>query len=506
MLIVAFIAQAVLVIGALVLSARVTIRTRSIAKGALCLYGLSVLWALLFAVAVPQVLPAVMEVEEGEIDVVFPTHVRVVPMLALAWIPALLFASLVHLVCTVAGDPDMRTAAGGLKRSLVTLCVGLAQALRRGLTPARDKPYPKWVGVIFGLVLAGSAHFLSGRKRAGLAWYVSIFGCGLLATGLIVLPGSWAFFASVAFMLSSLGLSVIVLVKSYRPVPRIGCHGWMGLILLAVCLNAGIKSAIRLAVHPFRISASAMEPTICGMRTEVIDRDERPTTGLLARLLWGRRYVHWEAATSGTLRGPHHNQRTWPLLGYTVGSDAEWLPLSAERHLELGQWVATGDLLFSGYVVSGDRVMVEKLSYTFRGPRRGEIVVFRTDGIQGLDAGEFYVKRVVGLPGERVQIDPPHLVIDGQRITEPPIFARIASQEEGYSGFQLVGDSQRPTFLDTLESEVVLGEDEYFVLGDNSENSYDSRMWGPVPRKNIVGRVTRIYWPLDRVGALEGKW
>jgi signal peptidase I len=431
-------------------------------------------------------------------------------MLALAWIPALVFASLVHLFCTMAGDlssrPDMRAAAGRLKRSAYALCVGLAQALRCGLAPARDRPYPKWVGVVLGLVLAGSAHFLSGRKRAGLTWYFSILGCGLLSTGLLALPGSWAFFASMALGLSCFGLGLIVLVKSYRPVRRIGCHGWIALILLAVCLNAGLKSTTRLVVHPFNVSANAMEPTICGVRAEVIDRDEHPTTGLLARILWGRRYVRWEAAVSGTLRGPHHNQRAFPLWGYTVGSDVRWLPRSAERYLELGRRVAAGDLLFSGYVVSGDRVMVEKLSYMFRGPRRGEIVVFRTDGIQNLDAGEFYVKRVVGLPGEQVQIDPPYLVIDGQRVTEPPIFARIASQEQGYRGLQLAKHPKRRMLLDTTESEVVLGEDEYLVLGDNSENSYDSRMWGPVPRKNIIGRVTRIYWPLDRVNALEGKW
>ena len=163
-------------------------------------------------------------------------------------------------------------------------------------------------------------------------------------------------------------------------------------------------------------------------------------------------------------------------------------------------------MIYSGFIVTDDRVLAEKVTYRFRDPRRGELIVFRTDGIQRLTPGKFFAMRVVGLPGERVQIDPPHLVIDGQKVAEPPIFALIASQEQGYRGFQLVEHPKRRMFLDTPQSEVVLGGDEYFVLGDNSENSYDSRMWGPVPRKNIVGRVTRIYWPLDRVNALGGKW
>lgn len=107
--------------------------------------------------------------------------------------------------------------------------------------------------------------------------------------------------------------------------------------------------------------------------------------------------------------------------------------------------------------------------------------------IRGL-TDEFYLKRVAGLPGERIRIDPPNLLVNGQPVLEPPIFRRIAWERA--VGFPY--------------NEVVLGENEYFVLGDNTARSADSRCWGPVPRKNIIGKVVRIYWPLSRAGQSLG--
>ncbi len=418
MLTLTILAQVLLLVESVVLSAMVTVRTRSVVKGTLCLYGLSLLWVLLFAYLAPWGLPQVMEVDLQEIDEVFPTHIRVFPVLLLGWIPAFVVASLMHLAATVANDflptPDMRTSANSLKRCLARVFVGLTRSLRRRLTPARDRPYPKWVGVVLGLVLSGSAHFLSGRKRAGLLWYATFLVCNLVGIVLLLLTGRWALFSVYGVWLVGVGLWLVMLVKSYRPARRIGWHGWLALICVSVCLNAVTKSAARLAVHPFSIPSGAMAPTI----------------------------------------------------------------------------------------VAGDYVTAEKMTYRFREPRRGEIVVFRTDGIERLRAGQYFTFRVVGLPGERISIDPPHLVIDGKKVTDPPIFESIASGQGGYGGYV----PSRQGYLDTKGSEFVLGEDQYFVIGDDAVDAYDSRYWGAVPRENIIGRVTRIYWPLDRIGALEGKW
>jgi len=153
----------------------------------------------------------------------------------------------------------------------------------------------------------------------------------------------------------------------------------------------------------------------------------------------------------------------------------------------------------------GDHIFVDKLVYRFSSPHRGDIVVFRTDEIPDLarsPRAAYYVKRIAGLPGERVSIQPPYLCINGQRVTDPPIFETIASGKNGYSGFVLIHDFGGSQYLASETNSVQLGDDEYFVLGDNSPSSLDSRFWGPVPRRSIVGRVTKVYWPSDRMGII----
>lgn len=153
----------------------------------------------------------------------------------------------------------------------------------------------------------------------------------------------------------------------------------------------------------------------------------------------------------------------------------------------------------------GDHIFVDKLAYRLSSPHRGDIVVFRTDEIPDLarsPRAAYYVKRIAGLPGERVSIRPPYLYINGQRVTDPPIFETIASGKDGYSGFVLIHDFGGSQYLASETNSVQLGDDEYFVLGDNSPSSLDSRFWGPVRKRSIVGRVTKIYWPPHRMGII----
>jgi len=128
-------------------------------------------------------------------------------------------------------------------------------------------------------------------------------------------------------------------------------------------------------------------------------------------------------------------------------------------------------------------LIIDELSYRFRDPERGEIVVFRYP----LDQGQFFIKRIIGLPGERVG------VVQGK------IHIVNAAHPDGFVLAEpYLGRGPTPG-----ERSVVLGTDEYFVMGDNRNASLDSRIFGPVKSKFIVGRVWLRGWPLPRVGYFQ---
>ena len=115
--------------------------------------------------------------------------------------------------------------------------------------------------------------------------------------------------------------------------------------------------------------------------------------------------------------------------------------------------------------------------YAFDPPGRGEIIVFNYP----LDPRKDFVKRVVGLPGERVEVLAGTVYVDGEALPEPYLERKDRSDAP-------------PLTLD---------EKEYYVIGDNRRNSNDSRSWGAVPEDNIVGRVWLVYWPWDDIGIVD---
>lgn len=131
-----------------------------------------------------------------------------------------------------------------------------------------------------------------------------------------------------------------------------------------------------------------------------------------------------------------------------------------------------------------DRLIVEKVSYYFNSPQRGDIVVFwPTDQLkeQTPQLKDAFIKRVIGLPGEEVEVRGGTVYVDGQALREEYIAAP-------------------PDYLWGPE---VVPEDSYLVLGDNRNNSYDSHYWGFVPRENIIGRAVVRFWPPGRVGEIN---
>lgn len=172
-------------------------------------------------------------------------------------------------------------------------------------------------------------------------------------------------------------------------------------------------------------------------------------------------------------------------------SDNAWL--EGLKTLSLSVILALGIRTFiaeARYIPSGsmeptlqinDRLIVDKLSYDFAPPQRGDVVVFNpTASLRQQNFKDAFIKRVVGLPGETVEIKSGQVYVNGSALNEPYIAAPAKQWNP-----------------------VVVPPDSYLVLGDNRNNSFDSRYWGFVPRSDIIGRAVFRFYPFDRITPLN---
>lgn len=142
-------------------------------------------------------------------------------------------------------------------------------------------------------------------------------------------------------------------------------------------------------------------------------------------------------------------------------------------------------------ILPGDHIIMEGFTFLGRRPHRGDVVVFKTDGIESLPKS-FYTKRVAGEPGDRLRITNGKLYVNDMHVA--------LSNANGQIHYVFVRGSR---YLTSECDTVTVPNDQYFMLGDNSGRSADSRFWGGVPAKNITGRVWLCYWPPWRVGVVE---
>jgi signal peptidase I len=190
------------------------------------------------------------------------------------------------------------------------------------------------------------------------------------------------------------------------------------------------------------------------------------------------------------------------LTFYTIANDLLSVLVRTHicRHDRVRRWAMYPTLQpeTSGTSHWGDKTMLSTLAYRFNGPHRGDIVGCKIVEQPWWQQPEHINRRVVGLPGETVDICPPYVLINGEKLLDPPIFAKISSREDGYSGY----DNTEGMEPEGLALPITLGPDEYFLLGDNPLQSLDSRHFGPVSRKAIIGKEMRIVFPPWRIREL----
>jgi signal peptidase I len=306
-------------------------------------------------------------------------------------------------------------------------------------------------------------------------------------------------------------------------------------------------------LQPFKIPTNSMYPSYNGMTHEVFEPNNEP--GSVAKIFrflsWGaiRREVYAEDSGEVTIRIANNYRgslfaekvpgRKWFVFptqnvkySFYVGDKPVSFKVPAEFTAsevfkdaffpdEPGEWedllirfnqqgkiknngkfyyVSTGkkfnegDKVLSFDILTGDALFVDRLSYHFARPDVGEAIVFKTENIPNLKDNKYYIKRLVGTPGDQLQVKAPKLYRNGELITGTDAFEKNANQTDNYSGYSYKnGSSMR--YLRSPNDTVTIPEDSFFAMGDNSPHSSDSRYWGFVPKKEMVGRAILIYYP-----------
>jgi signal peptidase I len=263
--------------------------------------------------------------------------------------------------------------------------------------------------------------------------------------------------------------------------------------------------------QPFKIPTGSMYPTLSGIASYEQASPgvwDRMPLKLMNWLVTGDWYKEVRVNTGGLASRVQNNDARPGYAAIRIAGQTYFVPSDALQrpqslHLNGENRIASGAVLWSGIVTEGDFVFVNRWVWNFRRPQRGEVMVFSTDRIKGLSPGTHYIKRMCGLPGETLSIRPPQLFIGGVPVSEPArigIISRcekVADWAPNYVGFTVpdVRDGLHPKSLTMAGDSVSLDGNEYYALGDNSRNSLDSRFWGPVPERNLIGPATVVYWP-----------
>ncbi len=325
-------------------------------------------------------------------------------------------------------------------------------------------------------------------------------------------------------------------------------HGreWLDTLVVAISVAMAFRAYF---YEPFNIPTGSMQPTLYGNHSEACEEPGVWQTTPLKWLNWlvsGRDYKEFVAPFDGVVGYGERNdgrctlyvqgatgQRSAPV---TVPTDLALLQVRPPDVTDPENWgfypvqgricavrrtadglsapdvkelrVKKGDVIWRGYDTTGDFIFVNRWKWNFRAPARGDVMVFSTTGVGAigpneayrarpyagadgkaykLQQGTHYIKRLTALPNETVEIVKPDVLIDG--VAVEPI-----KPMEGKRGEKTpLPNAGGPN---GMKGPVKLGADEYFACGDNSDNSLDSRYWGPVPERNLKGTGAIVFWPI----------
>ncbi len=308
--------------------------------------------------------------------------------------------------------------------------------------------------------------------------------------------------------------------KWLRPYPFAALRENIDVVLVALVVALGFRTFFW---QPMAIPTGSMQPTLYGITHE--DWRAKPGSEIPNRLVrWfdsairGISYYQVTAVEDGAFQGFEPVQTIFPLVRrqrFVVGTRGYdvWFPpdkFEERSGLARGQSFRKGQDILKLKVMSGDRLFVDRVTYNFRRPERGEIVIFMTEGINLLQQDTHYIKRLIGLGGERVQIGKDrHVRINGNRLdANTPGFENIysldgAPAESRYSGHVHIGREafqalQIPAKFSDESFALAIRPNHYLVMGDNTMNSFDSRYWGDFPREKVIGKCAFVFWPINR--------
>lgn len=304
--------------------------------------------------------------------------------------------------------------------------------------------------------------------------------------------------------------AVAVARRKMTDFPLHGNYGTLRNLLDLLLVVGAVAFGLRaLFFQPFRIPTSSMQPTLYGIHF----RNDLPKCNkFLKALLFGAREAKATTRAPGMLTEIQYHPGFFDGVSFTIGGEKYELPGDVAKvadyaDLDGMRFYPAGTTLADGDVVIGDHLFVERFSLYWREPQRGDVMVFTTDGLYSNgrplseNGGAYYIKRLAALPGDTVKLANDQLFVRPKGAKEfvpiqklDPRFAKVYSGKGGYQGH----NSDMGGQIVYGKNEYTIPEKHYFMLGDNSRFSGDSRFFGAVPRRNLVGRAFLCFWPFSR--------